>query len=275
MSTELSERLEAELRVLTPLQSTLRVPLHVLTGEAVDVARFAQRYWAAEREPGTNRVIRPGLELAGKKLDPEIIPDILVVQTATQQSQTEYLLAVTRQSPGTMDRARFVLSETTAALEWLFDDGIEDERDVQLRSLTDAHRDDPDSQDALAAELDDFVLLAEQHREALADLEAFDMALIAEGRALAQQLRERSAVEDPTERTRPLLDRRNRLAGLLQTKMTQVRGAARFVFRHYPNIIREATSAYERRRRSQARRRTRAGAGGQSTASEPSSTPQE
>ena len=47
---------------------------------------------------------------------------------------------------------------------------------------------------------------------------------------------------------------RNRLMTLLFDRMIRVRSAARFVFRGRPEIIREATSAYERRRRAAGRR---------------------
>jgi len=174
MALELPAILETELRTLTEAQLNLRLPLHALMGEAVDVARFAQRYWAAEREPGSTRILRPGLELTGRSLNPEIIPHILLLQDATQEAQTAYLLALTpARGNDTMIRARFVLGEITAALEWLFDDGIEDERDVQLRNLTDAHRDAPDSQDALASELDDFASLAEQKPRTARDARSF------------------------------------------------------------------------------------------------------
>jgi hypothetical protein len=148
-----------------------------------------------------------------------------------------------------------VLGEITAALEWLFDDGIEDERDAQLRSVSEAHRDAPESQDALAVELEDFAALAEQHREALAAMEAFDPAMIDEARTLAAALRERSATQADADSQRNALQRRTRIAALLQTKRNRVRAAVRYVFRHDPSLVREVTSAYERHRRAQARRR--------------------
>lgn len=255
MAVPLPERLENELRALTPEQMSLRVPLHVLGGEAVDVARFGQRYWAAERESESLRVIRPGLELAGAGLDQEIVADILTLQSAIQESQTEYLLALapTRAAVAT-DRARFVLGEITAALEWLFDDGIEDERDTQLRHVVDAHRDDSTSQDSLAGELDDFLLLATRYREQLARIGAFEISYLDEGRTLAQMLRERTATPVTSGQLESLLERRDRLAGLLQFKINRLRAAARFVFRNHPAIAREVASSYEPNRRAEARR---------------------
>jgi hypothetical protein len=47
---------------------------------------------------------------------------------------------------------------------------------------------------------------------------------------------------------------RNRLLHLLVDRMTLVRRSAAHVFRHHPEILRKATSAYERRRRAAARR---------------------
>lgn len=50
-----------------------------------------------------------------------------------------------------------------------------------------------------------------------------------------------------------VLDELNRLLQLLDVRVTQIRTAARFVFRRQPAIIREATSGFERRRRASAR----------------------
>jgi hypothetical protein len=47
---------------------------------------------------------------------------------------------------------------------------------------------------------------------------------------------------------------RDRMANLLQDKISFVRSAARFVFRSDPDIIKEVTSSYERRKRAASRR---------------------
>jgi len=144
-----------------------------------------------------------------------------------------------------MDRARYVVSEIKAALEYLFDDGVEDDRDAQLAAVGKAHAADPDTADALALELVDHAELASRHRDELVEQCWFDAALIDEASRLAKALGERPATSQagaPVEQKKAL-DLRNRIATLLWQRMSQVRAAARYVFRHHPMIVREVTSA--------------------------------
>ncbi|WP_437722481.1 hypothetical protein [Sorangium sp. So ce861] len=59
------------------------------------------------------------------------------------------------------------------------------------------------------------------------------------------------------EKARDALLLRNKVIGLLNARISTVRAAARFVFRDRPDIVRESTSAYERRRRAEAKRRAK------------------
>lgn len=80
--------------------------------------------------------------------------------------------------------------------------------------------------------------------------------MIDEAKQLAATLRERSAA-GPSETTKQgsaALEWRNRLAALLAREVAQVRKTAPFVFRHHPQIRREATSTYEQRGRAARRR---------------------
>lgn len=97
--------------------------------------------------------------------------------------------------------------------------------------------------------------LGEKYRSKIDGLGGFDAKMLDEAKVVAAELRDRPAIPvvlgDEAARALAL---RNRLAMLLAAKMNAVRSAARFVFRHRPEIVREATSAYERRRRAAARR---------------------
>jgi len=241
---------------------TTTVPLHVLFGEAVDVAKFFDRYWDTQVDD-KGRVTRLGLESAvrkdGKKsakgrFGAKTGADILALQRATQEAQTRYLLTVEKnESPRA--RAESVLAEIRATLGWYFDDGVEDEKDEMLARLDAAHEGDSQSTDALASALDDYAHLAERHREALDGLGGFEAASLDEARALAAELRARPAqAEALSDQAREALLLRNKLAALLVERMGLVRSAARFVFRKQPDIVREVTSAYERRKRAAARR---------------------
>jgi hypothetical protein len=227
------------------------VPLHALYGEAVDLAKFYEKYW--ESQPG-----RPGLDSVASKergLHKHTGEELLSLRQAAQDAGTAYRLSVSPSAPPPFERAEHVLDEITATLEWLFDDGVEDEKDAQLAALKKEHTDSPDSHDAWAAELEDYAALAAQHEKQMKGLGGFDVALIAEARQLAALFRDRPAMPAiPPEEVKKASELRNRLATLLWKRMSSVRGAARFVFRRRPDIVREATSAYERRRRAANRR---------------------
>ncbi|MCA9653654.1 MAG: hypothetical protein H6712_26590 [Myxococcales bacterium] len=257
MSKSSMEILHAEARALDPDRVALRLPFHVLVGEAVDVARFFERYYEEERAPKTKTLLRPGLSSIGHdRLPPSTADRLLALVDEVQAAQTDYQLAASApEGDEDLARGRFVLSELTAALDFLFDDGVEDERDVQLLRVRRAN-DDTSSTDALAAALADYAGLAAHYRDELHGFGDFDGALIDEAASLADALRERSA-RGPSEaavQAREALQWRNRLATLLTDEVARVRRAARFVFRHHPQIVREATSTYERRSRAARRR---------------------
>jgi hypothetical protein len=240
----------AEAKALPNDDFLSNVPLHVLLAEAVDVATFCKKYWVSQDG-------RPGLEQAGRGLPEEIGEEILSLQREAQLAQSEYVLTIPKSASGeAATRARFVLSEITATLEWLFDDGVEDENDERLAAVAQAHRDDPETNDALAGELEDYAALARRHEKQMKGLGGFDVALIDEAKQLAARLRQAPASPAVlSEEARRALGKRNRLLTLLSQRMARVRSAARFVFRNHAEVIREATSAYDRRRRAEARRR--------------------
>ncbi len=179
----------------------------------------------------------------------------LSLQRATQEAQTRYLVTVDKRVESPKARAEIVLGEIQAVLAWYFDDGVQDEKDDMLARLDAAHADDPATNDALASALDDYAHLADRYRQELDGLGGFEAALIDEAGELAAALRERPAQpEVSSSKTRDALALRNKLAGYLLAQMGLVRAAARFVFRNQPEIVREATSAYERRKRATTRR---------------------
>lgn len=245
------ERWKPEADKLPSDELKIPVPVHVLHGEAVDVSKFYDKHWKSTAD-------RRGLDTVADKqrgLTRETGEELLSLREAVHQAQTAYLRAVSPGAAAPIERAGFVLDEITATLEWLFDDGVEDERDAHLAVLKKEHADTPDSHDAWAAELDDYAALASQHEKEMKGLGGFDVALIGEARALAARLRDRPAVPAPLpEEAMKAKALRNRLATLLWERMSHVRGAARFVFRDQSEIVREVTSAYERRRRAASRR---------------------
>jgi hypothetical protein len=87
-------------------------------------------------------------------------------------------------------------------------------------------------------------------------LGGFELGLVDEANALSRQIQEHSAgpIVPEVPGAAQALDLRNRVGALLLDRMQQVRSAARFVFRRNPELVREVTSTYERRKRRASRR---------------------
>ncbi len=253
MSREAIAKWQKAATELAEVRTSFSPPVRVILGEAVDVARFTQAYWEPVKDVA-GKILRPGLALAGAKLPPNIGAEILELQDALQTAQTDYLLTVAPAQPDVRARAEYVLGEITAALEWLLDDGVEDDRDKQLAALKAEYADGSVSTDSLAAELSDYAGLARQEAEGLEGLGGIELVLIDEAEQLAKVLRERPTTASPPENTRRALDLRNRLATLLVARVATVRAAVRFVFRNHPEIAREVGSTYTRRKRAMSRR---------------------
>ena len=233
----------------------LPVPVHVVFDEAADVARFYKTYFASVKaEKGTPA--RPGLDTVvdpARGLGPDTAADLLSLRDVAQRAHTNHVLATTRTGTAPMARGRFLVSEIAATLKWCFA-GKNGKGAAQLARLTAAHANHPASSDALAAELDGHAALASAHRKAIDGLGGFDATFIEEAFAVARELRARP----PTpmlldEKAREARNLRNRLVVLLWSRIGAIRSAARFVFRRHPEILREATSVYERRRRASTR----------------------
>lgn len=252
-----------EARALSSVERAYAVPLEVLFGEAVDVARFHGKYWRSLRDRKV--IVRRGLELAtgkpGSRLSAKTGDEILSLLSAASDAQTNYMLELDPPPDSAMERGNDVLDELRATLTFFLDDDVEDVDDARLARLTETHRASAARLDGLAMALDDFAGLAALHRDALDGLGGFDAATIDEAHTLAKALRARPAVlKLHTDATRDALDLRDRLVALLFARMSEIRAAARFVFRNEPAIIREVTSAYERRRRAQKRASDKASA---------------
>lgn len=78
----IADLLLTEASALDIAEFNMGMPLHILLGEAIDVARFCQHYWQPVHDPKTKAITKPGLELAGSKLLPESIANEIL--TASQ-----------------------------------------------------------------------------------------------------------------------------------------------------------------------------------------------
>jgi len=243
------------------------VPISVLFGEAADVANFVANYGEPKREG--DKVVLPGLTSANRTrgkltFGAESATDLLSLMVTAQAASTSYNLKV---APGAAtdarEGARGDLSELQGALELLFDDGIENEHDQQLAQLDDTHK-DLTNDDGLATACADYAGLARQadvyaELTELAAQGGFELAVVARCEQHANSLRLLPAAPRPKDPDAlAAFELRNRLVNLLQQRVRLVRAAARWVFRDFPAVARQASSAYERRRRAEARRKQKA-----------------
>ncbi len=232
-------------------------PLHVLLGEAIDVASMMAHYWQPKDDKGRRIPGFAGVS-SNQTVTPELATEIRELQLAITAAHSDYLVLVQTAADTPLDRADFVLSEIRSTLEFLFDDGNHDQADEQLENLRVAFA-DSGSQDAMALALEGYAELAGRYRAGLAKLDGFDLALIEEARELAAALRQQSATSltrTTPDAQRQALSLRNRLLMLLIERVRRVRRAAAYVFRNHPDVLRKFTSAYERRRRT-AQRKTK------------------
>lgn len=246
----------------------VNVPLWVLTSEATEVAGCFQRYWEPLVDRKKHRTVRPGLSSLAKNTAGHGVPiskrlgdDIHELVTLVVDANKSFLLA---QSSTNNDDLRAqgqeILSEIKSALQFLFDDGVQDQRDIQLANVNAAHEDDGEQLDKLALALSDYSALASEYRRELDGLGDFDVNNIDEAVKTAQRLRERprAGVNDDSREAHSARLLRDQYATLLTERVQRVRNAARFVFRKHESIVREFTSAYERQRRAEQRRAKKA-----------------
>jgi hypothetical protein len=217
-----SKTWESELSNITTIVEPDGRGLRLLLEDARALARAEARHW-----PATGA-------LPGRGGD-----ELLEIADALAHAHGVYLLAVDPSEGELVPRAHFVVAEIAAALEFLFVERGDRAGATALARLAVVHKADPDTSFALAIKLLDHATLANAHRQALAQLPGFDPGLIDEAGDLVQELRERGPAGERTPEARAALRTRNRLATLLQQKIAAVRSAARFIFRHQPEVLRE------------------------------------
>ena len=96
--------------------------------------------------------------------------------------------------------------------------------------------------------------VAKDIKDRLVKIKNFDEKWIGELRDTAQKLSD----EGPPPMGRPAdpkIDLRNRMLVLLEQRVSKVRRAAQYVYDEHPEIVRMVTSAYERKKRLEAKRK--------------------
>ncbi|WP_437817441.1 hypothetical protein [Sorangium sp. So ce1078] len=227
----------------------LSVPYDVAVREAVAAAAFVKKYWEPDGD-------RPGLKRVKSRLPASSSEELLSIVHAVQEAQTRLLLIVDPAVADVGERARFVVDELESALEFLLDDDVDEPADAQLARIKEFHAQDGQRSSALSQALRDYAGLAESLKDRLVEAdEEFDVRLILEARKLAEDLQRRTLETIPEGGTSAAATTiRNQLLHLMLERVGAIRKTAAHVFRRHPEIVREVTSAYERRRRAATRR---------------------
>jgi hypothetical protein len=233
------------------IKHNLSVPLYVLLEEAVSVSGFLKRYWDTSDD-------RPGMCLAGKEITSESASEILSLAAAVQEAQTRYLAATenTNNNNKIGDRARFLLRELKQVTRWAFhgEDPDHTEARQQLDALDKSNKAKRHNRRQLIEELTAYTQLAITHSDLIKKVPTFDTSIIDEAVSIKDNLHQvRPGRPKATQAGSQALENRRRLTHLLQEYVRTVRTAARFVFRNNPNIVRQVTSNYERKRRAASR----------------------
>jgi hypothetical protein len=198
----------------------------------------------------------PAATLASPALTRHTADEIDELLPLVQSAQLSYLVALHPQVlAADIARLAELLAEISAAVEHLFDDGVEDQRDAQLAQIKQAHQGDPATLDAAIAELADYAGLAQEYRAELDGFGGFQVADLDEALALVTKLRGRPQQATSSDESTLRRVARDQLVTLLWTRVKLIRSAAQYVFRGHPEIARRATSAYLRRQRALQRHR--------------------
>jgi hypothetical protein len=259
---------EAQAAQVTRDTNPLKVPYDVGIHEALAAARFVKKYWRAEGE-------LPGLSRLEERIPETTSERIISLVHQVEKAQTALLTIVDPVVVTHGAEARETIDELESALEYLLDDGVDEPADHQLAAIEDFASQNGHRSTVLIQTLRDLGHLAGELKDRLVKADkGFDVGLIARAGTVADQLeREAPATVGPSPQSTAATRQRNRYLWLLDAEVAKVRSGAQRVFRKYPAIVREVTSAYQRRLRAARRRAVVAGAAAASAAVAAASSP--
>lgn len=232
--------------------SSVRVrssPIREVVFEADGVAGFLRKYW---KSPEGSSL--PGMEVADAHVPLVFADEIesLARGIRTVHSSALFPAIPTSEVPGLEKRARELIGILSNACELVLDDDVQEPADDAFAAAK--TRAEDDTRATRIQFLFDLSTIAAGVSDRLAALKDFDTAWIDEARDVARKL----SVEGPPRPGKEAsleIDFRNRLLMLLDLRVSKVRRAARYVYRDHPEMIRLVTSAYERKRRLDAKRK--------------------
>jgi hypothetical protein len=221
--------------------------VNVLLGEAIDVAEVIEAHF---KERTSNGRTIPGLAPFAKAggITESTSSELRELQLAASTVESRYYTLIGKEQGTTMEDADVVLRALRSTLAYVLEDDQHPEGEQQLGRLRDRENESR-TQDGVALTLDGYRELARQHLAELSEIPDFDPAIIEKAVTVAQGLRQRSAdalTGSAAREQRDLLALRNRLLTGISDRLRESRRVIRYVYRDYPDIIRKATSDYQR-----------------------------
>jgi hypothetical protein len=246
----------------------LPIPVSTLATEAVRMAQAMRAHWASKLD-AEGKVLVSGFATRTKTpLYNEATPAELeeLAEALRTFATSKSLISQTGES--VLGRAQTLLGELRSHLQFTFDDGVDDEADLQLAALQERFGQVTSCDDVTVA-LESYARVAQTHLPKATEISGLQPATVQQAWDAAMALRAQKAANPrggARDEMSEVIALRNRLGALLLRKMRAVRRAARFLFRGHPDLIREFTSTYERSRRMAASRRHKLDAAGESIA---------
>ena len=226
----------------------IRMPIKIFFNEAIETALAMQNHWEASKT-------RPGMVVMADFMSlADAIHLISLAGVGTYiQGRIIFLNTKTSEKKELMERAFFIFSEIKPALEFILDDGVTESADHALAGAKSRLSEDH-SVGTVVQGLVDLSEIAEEKKDQLRMLGDFDLNLIEEAKELAKEIGLVGPVRIDDEVSENI-KLRNRVCHLVNTRVREIRRAARYVFRKHPDIVRKFTSTYQRRRRLENRRK--------------------
>jgi hypothetical protein len=228
------------------------MPIQDRVHEADGVAEFLRKYWLPDEERGL-----PGMVETESQVPLAAADDIESLARAIRSVDTRELFppAPPSEVPKLEARTRELIRILSNACELVLDDDVEEPADEALANAKERAGDN--TRATRIRYLLDLAAVAEEVKDRLIAIKSFQESWIAEAGEVARKLSSAGPVV-PGKQADPNIDLRNRLVTLLDERVSKVRRAAHYVYHDHPEIVRLATSAYERKRRLEAKRRKRA-----------------
>jgi hypothetical protein len=235
------------------------IPIGTALLEAETVAHFVTTYWEPSADGKT-----PGLSALGGRIKQTMTEDITSLVGACRFAQAKVLFPEgVNVMPALVVEAEKILADVGAAIEYLLDDDVDEPADDAF-AVAKKRKSEDATRATLVQTLVDYAHIADAIKDRLATLAGFSMPHIDRMKELAAAIGAAGVPGSSRSETKSV-DVRNRLLTLLGRQVDAVRRAARYIFRDHPDILRKATSAYQRKRRLEAKRSKAAESGTEKT----------